>query len=291
MSAESKTPVEHPFAVQPRRQWVVIRAFRQPAFVLATLLLLAAAIGLNTAVARLQVHFKKLPLPLAHDLSTIPAKFGNWVQVSRDQPLDAELQQTLGTDKYIFRDYIDLSVFTDPKVLDLFADKTLAEQQRQLAVLQVQHPEGVINVDVTYYTGLVDTVAHIPDRCYIASGYEPTDYTEPVWDLGFRKLGVRFINFEDQTGPATSARNVAYFFHVNGHYESDPEMVRASLQNLLEKYGYYAKVELMTQMTDQGRSALVMQDFLRQALPSIEATLPDWAKATAAGGQKPVAGG
>jgi len=261
----------------------VQRAFRQPAFLLATVLLLAAAIGLNTAVARLQVHFKKLPLPLAHDLTTIPKQFGNWVQVSVDQPLDAELQQELGTDKYIFRDYIDTSIFTDPAVVAGFADKNKVEEERMLAELVAQHPEGVINADVTYYTGLVDTVAHIPDRCYIASGYEPTDYTEPVWDLGpGKRIGVRFINFEDQTGSAMSAKNVAYFFHVNGHYQSDPEMVRATLQNLLVKYGYYAKVELMTEMTDQNRSALVMQDFLRQALPSIEATLPDWNKATAA---------
>jgi hypothetical protein len=259
------------------------RAFKQPAFVLATVVLAVAAIGLNTAVARLQVHFKKSPLPLRHDLSTIPGQFGKWVQVSVDQPLDKELQDTLGTDKYIFRDYIDTSVFTDPATVAGFTGKTHDERMELLAKLQTQHPEGVINCDVTYYTGLVDTVAHIPDRCYIASGYEPTDYIYPVWDLGpDRKIGVRFINFEDQTGPAQIARNVAYFFHVNGHYESDPEMVRARLQNLLEKYGYYAKVELMTAMTDQNRSAAVMQDFLRQALPGIEATFPDWAGTTSA---------
>jgi hypothetical protein len=277
------------------------RAFKQPAFVVATVLLLVAAAGLNTVVAWLKVDFKKLPLPLRQSLTTIPSRLGNWVQVSVDRPLNKELQDTLSTDKYIFRDYIDTRVFTDPAVLASFEGKTPDERSSLLAVLQTQHPEGVINADVTYYTGLVDTVAHIPDRCYIASGWEPKDKVYPAWDLGPGRLGkkpgddprisVRFIDFEDQTGASQTEKNVAYFFHVDGEYQSDPDMVRAKLQNLLQRYGYYAKVELQTVMTDQKRSQQVMQDFLRQALPSIEATLPDWQKATAAVPQKVAAGG
>jgi hypothetical protein len=293
--------------IQPitRAIWAVCqstaRAFRQRAFLLATVLLLAAAISMNAAVTMLKVHFKKLPLPLRHDLTTIPNRFGNWVQVSVDQPLNKELQDTLSTDKYIFRDYIDTTRFSAAEAA-AFDGKNPDERGRLLAKLQVEHPEGVIDADVTYYTGLVDTVAHIPDRCYIASGYEPKDGVKvETWDLGSGRLttnprdnqgiSVRYIDFEDQTGASKTEKNVAYFFHVNGHYESDPEMVRASLQNLLEKYGYYAKVELQTVMTDQNRSEQVMQDFLRQALPGIEAALPDWEKATAAAPQKTAAGG
>ena len=32
---------------------------------------------------------------------------GPWVQVSIDQPLDPDIEHTLGTDQYIFRDYVD----------------------------------------------------------------------------------------------------------------------------------------------------------------------------------------
>ena len=28
-------------------------------------------------------------------------------------------------------------------------------------------------MSVTYYTGMVDTVAHVPERCVTADGYEP----------------------------------------------------------------------------------------------------------------------
>jgi hypothetical protein len=71
-------------------------------------------------------------------------------------------------------------------------------------------------------------------------------------------------------------KSVAYFFHVNGHFESSPLGVRRSLQNLFEKHGYYAKVEVLTIVDDPKRSAEVMRDFLASALPEIERTLPDW---------------
>ena len=38
--------------------------------------------------------------------------------------------------------------------------------------IRPKNPKAVVNLGLTYYTGLVDTVAHIPDRCYIADGYE-----------------------------------------------------------------------------------------------------------------------
>ena len=94
-----------------------------------------------------------------------------------------------------------------------------------------------------------------------------------------RTLSYRFIRFDDQSGQGRVSRNVAYLFHVNGQYKSSPLEVRRSLQNLLERYGYYAKVELMT-ITRTGdvsdRSLAAMNDFLSAALPEVERCLPDW---------------
>ena len=49
---------------------------------------------------------------MAHELGTIPNRIGTWVQVSQDQPLDGEMQDVLGTSKYIFRDYVNEQVVT-----------------------------------------------------------------------------------------------------------------------------------------------------------------------------------
>ena len=73
-------------------------------------------------------------------------------------------------------------------------------------------------------------------------------------------------------------RNVAYLFHANGGYTSDPKVVRIALQSLTKKYGYYAKVEVMVEERDRDVSRAAMQDFLTYALPEVEKCLPDWSK-------------
>ncbi len=268
-------------AAPPRGLWPTFKGlFRSPAFVVATLVLFAAAVGLNWATQSMQLYFKKLPVPLARPIDQVPEKLGRWVQVSHDEPLDKEIQDVLGTQLFIFRDYVLEDAQTKADIR-LFADKPTKERRERLAALQTRLPDHVINLAVTYYTGLVDTVAHIPDRCYIADGYQPAQYEEPVWKVKNKDgqdfdLKARYINFEDQTGTSRVTKRVAYFFNVNGRYESDPLAVRRSLQNLFRKHGYYAKVELMTIIRDGNRSAAVMTDFLRSALPEIEKCLPDW---------------
>jgi hypothetical protein len=168
--------------------------------------------------------------------------------------------------------------------------RTTIERKAILTNLEMRNHSGdVIHLGLTYYTGLVDTVAHIPDRCYIADGYEPSSYTVPTWNLGTDAKGaafsmpVRFISFEDSTGNNRISKCVAYVFHTNGHYESDPLGVRQTLEDLTERYGYYAKIELMALVpavdeADVSHASAAMSDFLTSARPQIENCLPDWSQ-------------
>jgi hypothetical protein len=263
------------------------RKWLQPGFLTAAVILGVAAIGLNAAVSKLQLHFKKVAVPLTKELDTVPPQLGDWVQVSKDEPLDKETQDALATTHYIFRDYVDTRLVT-PQEVAMFDGKTSPERNALLGRLQMMKPEAVMNMAVTYYTGLVDTVAHIPDRCMIADGFEPSEYETPVWDMGpgrlgkgageDPKIGVRFINFEDQTAAGRVTRRVAYFFFADGRYVSDPIDVRTILQNLRYTHGFYSKVELMTIVKDHDQSAKIMSDFLKAALPEVEKCLPDWNK-------------
>ena len=78
--------------------------------------------------------------------------------------------------------------------------------------------------------------------------------------------------------------NVAYLFHVDGHYESSSLGVRRNLQSLTERYGYYAKVELKIVGThgdgsspdNQLKARDAMKDFLAGLLPEVERIMPDW---------------
>jgi hypothetical protein len=160
----------------------------QPGFLTAALILGVAAVGLNAAVSTLQLHFKKQPVALSQPLASLPVQIGDWVQVSKDEPLEKDIADALATDNYIFRDYINTKVF-GLDVTKQFDGLSSLERKGLLTHLQMQRPDGVINLAVTYYTGLVDTVAHIPDRCYIADGFEPSEYKTALWDLGPGRLG------------------------------------------------------------------------------------------------------
>jgi Protein of unknown function (DUF3485) len=257
----------------------------QPGFLTAAAILGFAAIGLNAAVSKMHLYWEKERVPLTRELDTMPARLGDWVQVSKDEPLDKEVQDALATKQFIFRDYVD-SRLVSPDDLAKFDGKTSQERKALVGRLQVIKPEAVVNLAVTYYTGLVDTVAHIPDRCMIADGFEPSEYETPDWDMGPNrlgkgpkddpKIGVRFINFSDQTAAGRVQRRVAYFFFTDGQYVSNPIEVRKILGTLRFKHGFYSKVELMSILPDHDQAVKVMTGFLQVAMPEIEKCLPDW---------------
>jgi hypothetical protein len=264
-----------------------------------------AAVGLNAATEAMALHFRKLPVALSvprldDGKQGIPARLGPWVQVSIDEPLDHGMQEVLGTKEFVFRDYVDSRVVAQGKI-DSFTDKPSRERAQQLAQIQAEHPDAVVKVAVTYYTGLVDTVPHIPEKCYVADGYEYG--TAPETRTGMlgaradgspRNISYRFLHFQDATGTGRVDRDVAYLFHVNGRYESSNIGVRRELQDLRQRYGYFAKVEVMTTAMSRiesseavkeeamKKSRTAFNDLLSSLLPEVERCLPDWNKVVAA---------
>lgn len=251
-------------------------------FIVACCVVGISALLLTSATAGLKLHFKKQAVPIARPLKEIPERLGPWVQVTKDEPLEADLEQALGTHQYIFRWYADSRKIPQEQ-LDEFANRSSQVQQGMVAEMSAAQPAAFVQLAVTYYTGLVDTVAHIPDRCYVADGYVPSEYEKVRWVTGPGRITeARYIHFEDQaTGTSKEPVNVAYFFRVNDSYESDPLQVRWQLEDLREKYGFYAKIELRTDMPDHAKSAGVMTDFLTYAMPEIEKSWPDWKKINA----------
>lgn len=298
-------------ALVPPLRRALPRVLRQPAFVAAAVLLGVAAVGLNAATEAMRLHFRKLPVPLAvprldDAKQGIPARLGAWAQVSKDEPLDPDLQEALGTKDFVFRDYVDTRRVSADDVA-WFADKPTADRARKLAEIQARQPEAVVRLAVTYYTGLVDTVPHVPERCYVADGFEPAVPPETRTAAlgttaggGQRNVGYRYLHFQDTTGAGRVDREVAYLFHVNGVYESSHVGVRTRLANLLQRHGYFAKVEVMTTTARRGpdgggsssaggatagkNSIAAFEDVLAAVLPEVERCLPDWQKVEASQG-------
>ena len=292
-------------------------AFAGRGFLLVVVVLAVAAVGLNAAARGLQLVFKKHPVPLRHRLDDVqagvPREMGPWVSVHQTSTLDEDVQHSLGTRDFVFRTYVDRRIAGKDVVERLVTlgreidgldeqDKAQLELKRSkqrewygiLRRIQADRPEAVMALAVTFYTGMVDTVAHVPDVCMVADGYQPKNPTKLSVAAGEypdgspRQVEMQFTTFEDQTGHGRVARNVAYLFHCNGGYEPSHVGVRGKLQNLFERHGYYAKVELMTDEPARSdvrlakneagtaRAVAAMTDLLSVALPEVERCLPDW---------------
>jgi hypothetical protein len=255
----------------------------QPSFIAVATILLIAAVGLNATVSTLKLRFQKKPVELSvygKELTTLPMDLGPWKMVSHDGRLNEDVEHALGTKQYVFRDYVDERI-AGPDMVRRLREMNDEDRFRALYELQSSRKTAVVNLAVTYYTGMVDTVAHVPDRCYIADGYQPTEYVHKTWPTKPSDTAVRFITFEDQTGMGKIARNVAYFFIVNDQQTSDPLGVRMALQNLAEEHGYYSKVELMVARADARTAEATMADFMTYAKPEIMSCLPDWQRVKA----------
>jgi len=275
-------------AAPPDRSAGVLRG----PFLAVVIILALAAVGLNGSVGLLRLHFKKEPVPMQQKFSqAIPPIIDDWVEIAREESLPADMLQALDTNEFLFTNFVNAGKLnrTPEGLRREAAGMTLPRQKELLSELARKNPPAVLRVSLTYYTGKADTVAHIPERCYVGDGFDTVNSRNETWPLGRglggvestplpQELRVRFITFEGERD--NIPRHVAYFFHVNGRYEADSLAVRAQLQNLFARYGYYAKVELMC-IADNRSVADVkqsMQDFLRSALPRIEAALPLWSR-------------
>jgi hypothetical protein len=271
----SATPF--PVAGQPQSPQAPSGIFGSRSFIIAFITVLVAAVGLNFSVSYLQLHFKKAAVPLRGNFKKdIPVRVGQWVQVAREDTLDPDVQTALATDEFLFCTYLNARALntTVDDLTTKFAGKSIKEQKALVDKYRMQNATAVVSITFTYYTGKADTVAHIPERCYVGGGFDPVNPQTEQWGLN-RSLDVRYITFESQSSQAPPF-NVAYFFHVNGRYTSDNFEVRRQLQNLFNRYGYYAKVETLCITSDRLAAANSMQSLLAQLLPHVEKVLPNW---------------
>ena len=308
-----------PMADAPKRPGLtasLLPLLKQPNFLVVVLVLAVAAAGLNASVQFLELHFKKEPVPMSMKFAdAMPPVLGNWVRVAKNDTIDSETLAALGTEEFLFCSYVnakDLAVSVE-ELKRQFENKGFEEQYALMKGIQQDHPTSVLQLSMTYYTGKADTVAHIPERCYVGNGFDPVDPRTETWELGARPgpggataglppaatsagavktgpLDVRHITFEDNVGRSLKPHNVAYFFHVNGSMTPESLAVRRALQDLRTRHGYYAKMELMTitlpfrsDMTAQkeqmlGQSKASMKEFLSLAVPHFEKAMPDWSK-------------
>lgn len=267
-----------------------------PAFIAGFATLSISAILLGGIIGAMKLHLKKLPIeaPDGIKLHTLPASFPSgaprWEQVGSDEIASAEAAAELGTDNYLTRRYRRL------------AGAGSGEAGAPM----------VVQMHIAYYTGMIDTVPHVPERCMVGGGMEyagatesvpiPLDFTRltvdpdaprddmgrPVWmgrsrevyrrvrlPRGIEALQLRCTPFQDQG--AKVKVYAGYFFIANGGVVSSANDVRLLAFKLRDDYAYYTKVQFLCSTVSSAQElAAVVADMLDDLFPEIMRRTPDW---------------
>lgn len=244
------------------------------------MLFVFSSFGFNRIVYYMDAYLKKEPVPLRTELSRIASQLGPWQADGPDQLMDVAQVETLGTSRYLNRTYVREDGHT-----------------------------GRILLHIAYYTGMIDPVPHVPDRCFLAGGMSiknlPVNLPLPIDTAAWRevpgkintstgrpyrsvegrktftgeaieilmpvgKFQIRTTEFEDETRP--SLRIFAgYYFIANGRITPSPDGVRLLAFDLNDRYAFYCKV----QFTMVGDRNLDQETFVRIVSGFTDELLPE----------------
>lgn len=278
------------------------KRLKSPAFLACLALIGGAGLVLPFVVAWLGLVVFKSPIEAEFKLTSLPAETTVFRQLGKDERFGKDIQETLGTENYISR---------------LYVEKEPAPGVKPRAA----------ELHMAYYTGTIDTVPHVSDRCMVGAGWSivggpwvvpiPLDHSRWIVDdaasadnkaagvgaasgggespiysgrlspnsrapgnrvrlpRGIENVQMRVIEFEL---PGTGKRMFAgYFFIANGGLTPSAENVRLLAYDLRSDYAYYLKVQLSSeQVTTAQELARVAADMLDELLPDLMQCVPDW---------------
>lgn len=252
----------------------------------------ASALGFERAISVYGIHLRKSPVPPPDGrlFTSLPTETENWIRVGNDRLESAEIVDELGTRNYITRRYVkkDSRGTDEPIVIELHA---------------------------AYYTGQIDTVPHVPERCFVGGGLQigsravelPLDLDDGSWQLDesvpeaylgrtytvrtsnryseargarvrlpFDPQGLKLRVTEFSTAQGDSFY-AGYFFIANGSHVASSEGVRLLAFNLEDDYAYYSKIQLQSFDAESAEElAQWATELLRDLMGDIMLCLPDW---------------
>lgn len=266
------------------------RSLFNPAYLVALGILVVSALSLGRAISAMDIYLLKLPIyPEGNrKLRQILPETADWKRVGNDMIETADVVKTLGTDNYVSRMY--------------------AHKQEDL----------VLDFHAAYYTGMVDTVPHVPERCFVGGGWQiaaessvvdiPLDTSNWIPSSTDDTLYTVRISHDNDVAPGTrielptgvtpedslrmrttmffdpEGRKVfsGYFFIANGGTVASSEDVRLLAFNLSDDYAYYLKVQFTSAQVDTAEElADVAGRLLDDLLPELMLCVPRWSEVEA----------
>ena len=274
-----------------RRGWVH--------FAVAAGILLSAAVGWNGVFWRLKVALAKYPVPWPscvkvqdYRLTNFPEKIGPYVIV-QDGEFSAKKDGTPDGIEILREDVLE-SLGTTASNLNWYYMATYRDTR--IAGSLREGKGRYIRLEITYYTGLLDAVPHVPERCLFAGGFTilyeqsgpmPFEVKSPQIAAKLPRAWRRF-NLYRTVGAKGREKTAEYFvFSMNGVPTARWEVVRGKLMLFTVRYCYFAKIQVavfkvgryqgrvgLINETDLRASDQACRDFLEYALPEILKYLP-----------------
>ena len=263
------------------------RALRQPALLACLAVLAVSAAGMSAAITQGKIFLSKKAIypPNNRQLHDIKARSLSWERAGTDHTASKEEEEALGTQNYVTRKYARRAS-DKPVVLDFHA---------------------------AYYTKQVDTVPHVPERCFVAGGLQmvkewgdvPVPLDRSRWREAkdvpdelkghiveapvINEVGAVSTYVRLPRDPETLKLHVTefagrgqrvmsgYFFIANGGVVARANDVRLLAFNLTDSYSYYVKVQVSSATATTGEElAAEAGALLNDLLPEIMLSVPDW---------------
>ncbi len=254
------------------------------AYAVGLAILIAGALGFRAAVSQLNLYLMKEAVPLREGLDSIPTKLGPWSRIGKDARFDDALVEELGTKQYLDRTYV---LNGDPK-------------------------QGVMLLHIAYYTGTIDAIPHIPERCWAVHGLEmtreamtiPLQLDTTAWSpsadpvngatglpyrtavvrdpitaeldrvtMPLEDVSMRVLEFQNPASPR-SRQVGGYFFLANGRTTASALGVRSIAFDLTNRYAYYCKVQLTMSGTVEDPDGTLVPRFEREVRVFLSELLP-----------------
>ena len=256
-------------------------------------ILAGSGVALSSVIATQKIFLRKKEINAPEDrkVHSLPKQYPTWTMIAQNNDMSQEAVAELGTRNFLTATF------------------------EQAPATESETPQR-LEVHIAYYTGMIDTVPHVPERCLVAAGLQqlgsatlvplPLDFTElipnpdaegldmggVVWagrspniyrrvnlPVGVEDLELRVTPFRDNAGRTLYS---GYFFVTNGQAVSSADEIRLRAFRLTDDYAYYVKIQFTSVTVDSpeqlGRLAGSMLD---EVFPDLMYRLPDWVEVKA----------
>lgn len=254
------------------------RALRDRHFVIASIVLAVAAAGWGATVRLLEWATEKQPVtwpravqvdPETRRLITFPDVLGETYRLHADQG------------DHVLSD-IDLHLLGMKTGYDNAERVSRRQSNWYVSRTYVDtRPEATWRtwrLSVYYYTGGLDKVPHVPERCAVAAGARwlgstdirlPSLAAPPAWAKGLQACRALFAQAQEQSVEY-------YLFSLNGVPKTDWKVVRGTLSLPWVRHCYFAKIQFapIGPVSDLAEADQAAAEFAQACLPEVLRMLP-----------------